>query len=266
MLSWDRFTPGCASLSSVLALISVPLWLLLRSEIREASAAHARFAAIDRNIQALQNEQQDFQAEMRQPQNASVLSQSQFLNQLFAHKAFSWTAIMMDLENVLPSGVQVLNIDPVISREGHVTIHLPHVSGERDRAVDLVRNLEHSRRFLSPRVSSESAESAQNGRGVQQAGLTTGGVNFDILAEYNPLPPNATPKSEASEHPAKRSQRRSPPARSPSPAHFARRTITSPASLAKQVRDEGRPKQPDLASSICICWPQPCWLFSISCW
>ena len=103
---------------------------------------------------------------MREPQNASVLSQSQFLNQLFARKAFSWTAIMMDLENVLPSGVQVLNIDPVISRDGHVTIHL-RVSGQRDRAVDLVRNLEHSRRFLSPRVSSESAETAQGSRGIQ---------------------------------------------------------------------------------------------------
>ncbi len=53
---------------------------------------------------------------MREPQNAAVLSQSQFLNQLFARKAFSWTAVMMDLENVLPSGVQVLNIDPVISQ------------------------------------------------------------------------------------------------------------------------------------------------------
>ena len=36
---------------------------------------------------------------MRQPQNAAILTQAVFLNQLFAQKAFSWTAVMMDLEN-----------------------------------------------------------------------------------------------------------------------------------------------------------------------
>ncbi len=69
---------------------------------------------------------------------------------------------MMDLENVLPSGVQVLNIDPVVSRDGKVTIRL-RVSGAHERAVDLVRNLEHSHRFLSPRLARETAESNQNG-------------------------------------------------------------------------------------------------------
>ena len=58
---------------------------------------------------------------------------------------------MMDLENVLPSGVQVLNIDPVIAKDGKVTIRL-RVSGAHDRGVDLVRNLERSHRFLAPRA------------------------------------------------------------------------------------------------------------------
>jgi type IV pilus assembly protein PilN len=124
---------------------------------------------------------------MRQPANADVLRQSQFLNQVFHQKAFSWTAVMMDLEKVLPGGVQVLNIDPVISRNGDVTIHL-RVSGDHSHAVDLVRNLEHSRRFLFPRLAGETAEtSLQGGRGVQPVGA--GNVDFDILAEYNPLAP-----------------------------------------------------------------------------
>src|ERR1700678_3366174 len=133
-----------------LALIALPLWLLLRSETKKAARAHARLAAVEQTTQALERKQQSFQSEMRQPQNAAVLEQAQFLNGLFAQKAFSWTAVMMDLENVLPTGVQVLNIDPVIARNGDVTIRL-RVSGQRDRAVDLVRNLEHSRRFLAPR-------------------------------------------------------------------------------------------------------------------
>jgi type IV pilus assembly protein PilN len=171
----------------LLALIALPLWILLASEKRKASEANARLAAVDQKIQAIDSQRQAFQAEMREPKNASVLSQSQFLNQIFASKAFSWTAVMMDLENVLPSGVQVLNIDPVITRDGKVTIRL-RVSGAHDRGVDLVRNLEHSHRFLSPRLARETAESNQNGRQQVEQVSTASNVNFDLLAEYNPLP------------------------------------------------------------------------------
>ncbi len=105
---------------------------------------------------------------------------------------------MMDLENVLPSGVQVMNIDPVISRDGKVTIRL-RVSGAHDRGVDLVRNLEHSHRFLAPRLARETAESNQNGRPVEQVSATSN-VNFDLLAEYNPLPDTTEKPAVAAAH------------------------------------------------------------------
>lgn len=170
----------------LLAVVAVPLWLLLSTEKRKAAEAEARLDAVQQRIHGIEAQRQAFQSSMREPQNAAVLSQSQFLNHLFAQKAFSWTAVMMDLENVLPSGVQVLNIDPVVAKDGKVTIRL-RVSGAHDRGVDLVRNLEHSRRFLAPRVARETAESNQNGRQIEQVNTATN-VNFDLLAEYNPLP------------------------------------------------------------------------------
>src|SRR3984885_1867468 len=184
----------------LLAVVAVPLWLLLATEKRKASEAHARLAAVEQKIQAIDAQKQAFQAQMREPKNAAVLTQSQFLNQqVFARKAFSWTAVMMDLENVLPSGMQVMNIDPVVSRDGKVTIRL-RVSGAHDRGVDLIRNLEHSHRFLAPRLARETAESNQNGRPVEQVSATSN-VNFDLLAEYNPLP-DTTEKPAAPEHKA----------------------------------------------------------------
>src|ERR1700733_1572545 len=184
----------------LLAVVAVPLWLLLATEKRKASEAHARLAAVEQKIQAIDAQKQAFQAQMREPKNAAVLTQSQFLNQqVFARKAFSWTAVMMDLENVLPSGVQVMNIDPVVSRDGKVTIRL-RVSGAHDRGVDLARNLEHSHRFLAPRLARETAETNQNGRPVEQVSATSN-VNFDLLAEYNPLP-DTTEKPAAPEHKA----------------------------------------------------------------
>jgi type IV pilus assembly protein PilN len=201
-------------LIALLAVVAIPLWLLLGTERRKAAEAQARLDAVQQKIQALQSQRSAFQSQMREPQNATVLTQAQFLNQMFARKAFSWTAVMMDLENVLPSGVQVLNIDPVVSRDGRVTIRL-RVSGAHERAVDLVRNLEHSRRFLSPRLARETAESNnQNGRQIEQVSATSN-VNFDLLAEYNPLPetvekPTAAEKTKAPNVVVKRARKPQP--------------------------------------------------------
>jgi type IV pilus assembly protein PilN len=174
---------------AILLIAAIPLWLLLKVETRKAAIANARLQSVESGIQRLQNQQQSYQAMMRQPQNAAVLTQAQFLNQLFARKAFSWTAIMMDLETVLPAGVQVMNIDPATDKAGNVTIRL-RVSGQRDRAVDLIRNLEHSRRFLQPRLASESLETNANGSQANfQPANGAGNVNFDVLADYNPLQP-----------------------------------------------------------------------------
>jgi type IV pilus assembly protein PilN len=173
----------------VLLLTGALFWWVLRTQQQRADAAHARASTIDSAIAQTQTERQQAEASMRQPQNASVLTQAQFLNNLFLHKSFSWTAVMMDLEQVLPDGVQVLNIDPVVAKDGGVTIHM-RVAGPRDRAVTLVRNLEHSRRFRAPRIVGETAQNQdRNGQTNPnvQAVSESNGVNFDVLAEYNPL-------------------------------------------------------------------------------
>jgi type IV pilus assembly protein PilN len=135
---------------------------------------------------AFQNERQLNEARMRQPQNKAVLDRAQFLNAVFAEKSFSWTAVMMDLERVLPTGVQVTSIEPVISKEGNVNIRL-RVSGDRDRAVLLLRNLETSQRFIAPRLAGESTQTAE-GRGTVAAAAGPPGVEFEIFSGYNPLP------------------------------------------------------------------------------
>jgi type IV pilus assembly protein PilN len=93
---------------------------------------------------------------------------------------------MMDLEKVLPTGVQVTSIEPGISKDGDVTIRL-RVSGDRERTVQFVRNLETSQRFLQPRLSSEQAQTQEANHTTTQV-LAPGAVQFEILSGYNPLP------------------------------------------------------------------------------
>ena len=118
----------------VLILIAIPLLFLLKAEHKKAEAATVRVEQMQSNVRNLERQQQSYEALMKEPQNAAVLTQAGYLNGLFRRKAFSWTATMTDLETVLPSGVQVLSLDPAITKSGAVQIHL-RVSGARDRAI-----------------------------------------------------------------------------------------------------------------------------------
>ena len=105
-----------------LAVVAVGVGAVLHVETARAKAAQAQMDALKAKTASYQNQLIANEARMRQPQNKAVLDRAQFLNQAFAQKSFSWTAVMMDLENVLPAGVQVTSIEPLISKEGDVSI------------------------------------------------------------------------------------------------------------------------------------------------
>ena len=171
-----------------LALLAAVLGFGLHSMNVRARAAQAQMDVLKAQTRTLEMERQTNEARMHEPQNRAVLDRSQFLNTLFASKSFSWTAVMMDLEGVLPAGVQVTSIEPSITPERDINIRL-RVNGPRELEVDLVRNLERSQRFLSPRLTTEAAQMQEQGRlmPVAQTGIP-GGVEFDIFSGYNPLP------------------------------------------------------------------------------
>ncbi len=181
----------------ILALLGVGAIIAAHVLQIKLDRAEAQMDRLHNQMFAAQQEKLHNEQRMRQPANAAVLDRAHFLNALFLRKSFSWTAVMMDLERVLPIGVQVTSIEPQISADGDVAIRL-RVAGDRDRAVQLVRNLERSRRFLQPRLMGESVQATQPGA---QPGAKGGpaspnaspnapppGVEFEILAGYNPLP------------------------------------------------------------------------------
>ncbi|MDE1162788.1 MAG: PilN domain-containing protein [Acidobacteriaceae bacterium] len=175
---------------ALLALVAVGLGVAVHIFSGKLSVAEQQIDKVHAATLKTQAERTRVETRMRQPDNAEVLDRAHFLNNLFLRKSFSWTAVMMDLEQVLPTGVQVTAIEPQVTQEGDVVIRL-RVGGDRDRAVLLVRNLERSRRFLQPRLNGEATQSKEAGTNGRPANPSVpAGVEFDILANYNPLPPN----------------------------------------------------------------------------
>jgi type IV pilus assembly protein PilN len=176
-----RLRIGMLVLVVILGLLGLGVLHFHQTALRMA----AQEAAIDQSIAQIRQEEQGYQVQMQQPDNAKVLTQAEFLNQLFEEKTFSWTAAMEDLERVLPLGVQVTAIEPNRGKDGRLTLRL-RVSGQRERSVEMLRNMEHSRRFIAPRISAENTENSSSGSGDVVSVKDAGKVSFDVLAEYNP--------------------------------------------------------------------------------
>jgi type IV pilus assembly protein PilN len=174
---------------AVLAVLAIGLGLGLRALHQKAEEARAREHSLDSQIARITLERQQYHDMMQQPINSQVVAQAERLNKLFDEKAFSWTLAMEDLETVLPGGVQVSTLEPVRAKDGHITLHL-RVIGPRNLAIDLVRNLEHSKRFLSPQITGENAEGTEGPNQHLEPVSASNRFDFDLVADYNPATPD----------------------------------------------------------------------------
>jgi len=174
---------------AVLAVLAIGLGLGLRAFHQRAVQARATEQSLQAKIDAINNERKRYDALMHQPDNAQFLTQVVTLNQLFEEKSFSWTLAMEDLETVQPGGVQTTSLEPLRdAKTGNISVKL-RVVGPRDLAIQLVRNLEHSRHFLLPTIAGENSEAT--GGPNQRLGPATAAdrFNFDLLVNYNPAAP-----------------------------------------------------------------------------
>ena len=101
------------------------------------------------------------------PQNRNTRDESQFLNQLIERKAFSWTRVLEDLEKVMPPRLHVVSISPQLNEDNELALKMSVAGDSRDRAVELERRMEESRRFAQTQITRETySTQAQNGDNV----------------------------------------------------------------------------------------------------
>jgi len=172
---WLRWGSGLAALGVVtVALLYLTLmgWLGARKDRKLIEQYQTQIRACDK-------EKADAQALMNMTQNASVRDRSQFLNDLFYRKAFSWTQVFEELERVMPPRVHVVSIHPELAVDNELAIRLVVAGDSRERALELVRKMEASTHFHQTEIEQESIEN-EPGRNSADA------VKFDINALYVP--------------------------------------------------------------------------------
>jgi len=225
---------------AILAALCLLFVLGLHMFDSRAAQARAREHSLDGAIAHVQTERQNAQAFMRKSANAQILNQAEFLNERFDEKAFSWTLAMEAMETVLPADVQVTSIEPQRTKDGMITVQL-RVLGPHDRSVELVSNLEQSRRFLEPRIEGESAENSNNPLLRQGPVSASNRFEFELFADYNPPTPeeraalNTKTAHPAAAEPASTSSVSAPLSRPRAlplvPRQLGRQPYTGPAQL-----------------------------------
>lgn len=167
---WGTGLALAALFTAFMVFISVRHYQDSQREWESARETQARLAE-------LKKESAQAQQVLARPENRGTRDQSQFLNNAILRKSFSWTKLMEDMEKVMPAGLRVTSIAPVVDQRNRFTLKFEVEGENRDTAVELLRNMEKSPHFRSPQLSSET-----HGR----AGESSAGVKSEIVTSYLP--------------------------------------------------------------------------------
>jgi type IV pilus assembly protein PilN len=182
-MRWGTAVIALGLLTLVLLAADITGWVNARRDRAALAQKRAMIAERDR-IRA------NAERVLSLPENRSTRDQSQFLNELIERKAFSWTRVLENLEKVMPPRVHLISINPQLDEDNQLGLKMTVAGDSRDRAIELARRMEESRRFSQTDIVSERSE--RSGTGETEM--------FDIVAYYIPETLSASaaaPKIEA---------------------------------------------------------------------
>jgi type IV pilus assembly protein PilN len=170
---WMRWGTALAAVSILtLALLAITI-----SGWRAARHDHARISELKANIAQRDRKRQQAEEFLNRPENRSTRDQSQFLNELIERKSFSWTRVLEDLEKVMPARVHLVSIHPELDEDNLLKLKMEVAGDSRDRALELARRMEDSKRFSQTYVETEGYRGTAGGGDPFQ---------FSIVAIYVP--------------------------------------------------------------------------------
>jgi type IV pilus assembly protein PilN len=183
-LRWGTALGGAVILTLALVTLTITGWFAARRD-------HAKISELKGAIAQRDRTRAQAEAYLNQPENRSTRDQSQFLNELIERKSFSWTRVLEDLEKVMPARVHLLSIHPELGDDNQLTLKMVVGGDSRERAIELARRMEDSRRFTQTHIDTE------NGGETSTPGGDTVKLNIDAIYVPEAVAVQA-PKTESS--------------------------------------------------------------------
>lgn len=168
-LRWGTALTVAAIVTVALVMITVSGWFAARRD-------HVQVAELRQQIAQRDRKRREAEAFLNRPENRTTRDESQFLNELIERKSLSWTHVLEDLEKVMPARVHLISIRPELDEDNQLLLKLLVAGDSRDRAIELARRMEESRRFTQTYIKTEHFAPVGSGDSIQ----------FDIDGVYVP--------------------------------------------------------------------------------
>jgi Tfp pilus assembly protein PilN len=165
---WTRWGLGIG----VLALLTLVLLGWTVHSWVDAGRDRHYIAELQDKIAKRDQEKSEAQAFLDMASNRNTRDQSQFLNGLIGRKAFSWTRVFEDLEQVMPPNLHVVSLRPEFNEQSEMQLDMRVVGDNRLAAVELVHRMEGSKHFQSAQLVQETG-SSETGPGVTATVIST---------------------------------------------------------------------------------------------
>lgn len=181
-MRWGAAVGALGLLTLILLVLDTTGWINAHRDRATIAQQQAMIARRDQD-------RAKAEAYLNKPENRTIRDESQFLNELIERKAFSWTQVLENLERVMPPRVHVVSIDPELNEDNELGLKMRVAGDSRDRAIELARRMEESRRFAQTGIVTETFAQSQSGNTEQ----------FDIVAVYIPETPGSSAQAAAAE-------------------------------------------------------------------
>ncbi len=145
-----------------IGLLAVLTLVLIGWTVRSWTAAgrdRHYIAELQQKIAMRDQERIEAQAFLDMVSNRSTRDQSQFLNGLIRRKAFSWTRVFEDLEQVMPRNLHVVSLRPEFNEQNEMQLDMRVAGDNRLAAVELVHRMEGSKHFQGAQLVQEGSAS-----------------------------------------------------------------------------------------------------------
>jgi type IV pilus assembly protein PilN len=147
----------------LLSIVTLGLLAMAVTGYWEARQDRSRISELESKIAERDRERADAEALLNRPENRVIRDKSQYLNDLIARKAFSWTKAFEDLERVMPPKIHLVSIQPQLNDDNQLVIKMTVAGESTERALELVKRMEDSKRFQDTRIEALGPASSQPG-------------------------------------------------------------------------------------------------------
>jgi hypothetical protein len=149
--------------------------------IHETRNTRAKIASVEAAAERERANGRQVEQRLKSIDLAHLDAQTQFVNAKLAERAFSWSALLDQLETILADDVRLMAVTPTFSDEGGITLALSFQSKSAEGMIATLNRMNDDSHFRNPFPSNETA-------------LPDGQYQFTLSSEY--LPDNALTNAE----------------------------------------------------------------------